>query len=437
MGQPETPLVQRQKIATTFGRWWAHARTSFFWMLAIGFALRFGYILIAHTYNFKTLDNNFSFGWEMGRIGRAIATGHGFADPFERGTGPTAWQPPLYPYLIAGVFRLTGIYTRSSALVLLGFNGIFSALTCVPMFVIARRCFSEKVAVWSAWAWALFPSFISWSTRSVWETSLAALILAVLFWLTLRLEDLKGATPWIGFGLLWGVAALTNTSLISFLPASGLWAWRQRWKKGRPSLAGVVLAAIVFAGTIAPWLIRNYETFGKFIFIRSNFGAELRLGNGPNADGLWMDWAHPSRNTTEMRRYQQMGEMAYVAQRRQEAIGFIGSNYGRFARISVRRLIYYWAGLPSADNPVSAAFQNALLLASSVLAFWGLGRSLLKGRPGAWLFLWLIVFYPLVYYFVFVLPRYRHPIEPELLILMVYVMSEAETRSLESRAKTA
>src|SRR5205823_6163517 len=122
-----------------------------------------------------------SFGYEMGRIGRALANGRGFSDPFDMSTGPTAWEPPLYPYVIAGVFKLTGIYTSASALILLSLNCIFSALTCIPIFLIARRCFSEKVAVWTAWGWALLPTVMYWSTRWVWETSLAALLLAVIF----------------------------------------------------------------------------------------------------------------------------------------------------------------------------------------------------------------------------------------------------------------
>jgi 4-amino-4-deoxy-L-arabinose transferase-like glycosyltransferase len=425
----QTSPSQNQAVAGKARGWWWHARTSFFWMFAIAFALRLAYILVAHTYKFKALDNNFSFGWEMGRIGRALATGRGFADPFDGQTGPTAWEPPLYPYLVAGVFRLTGVYTHASALILLAINSVFSALTCIPIFMIAKKCFSEKVAVWTAWTWALLPSVMYWCTRWVWETSLAALLLAVIFWLTLQLEETNGARAWIGFGLLWGVAALTNTSLLAFLPASGLWAWQRRWKMQKPSLAGVVLASLFFVGTIAPWLVRNYETFGEFIFIRSNFGAELRLGNGPGANGMWMQWNHPSQNVVEMRRYTQMGELAYVAARKREAMEFIREDYGRFVWISVKRFIYYWGGLPrSSEIPALAPFKNSVFLASSVLAFWGLGRALRRKLHGAWLFFWLILSYSFIYYIVFPHPRYRHPIEPELGILIVYVISEAEIR---------
>jgi hypothetical protein len=251
--------------------------------------------------------------------------------------------------------------------------------------------------------------------------------LALIFWLTLQMEELEGMTPWIAFGILWGVAGLTNTSLLAFLPASGLWAMQRRWKLGRHALVGAFIAAVFFAGTIAPWLVRNYESFGKLIFIRSNFGAELRLGNGPGANGTWMSYIHPSQNVVEMRRYQDLGEIAYVAERKREAVAFIREDWGRFAWLSLKRFIYYWDGLPrSSEIPLLAPLKNALFLASSVLAFWGLGRALRKRQPGAWLFLWLILSYPAIYYFVFPHPRYRHPIEPELGILIVYVVSEAQ-----------
>ncbi len=421
---------------STARRWWAKARTSFFWMVIVAFSVRFGYIVIGHTYRFrsdkKTLavsanEKDFDFGFEMGRIGRSLAQGQGFGNPFNGATGPTAWEPPLYPFLITTVFRVFGIYTRTSAIFLLGLNSIFSALTCIPIFLIAKRCFDERVAVWSAWTWALLPSVIFWCTRWVWETSLAALLLAVIFCLTLTMDEKDGLKPWLQFGLLWGVAALTNTALLSFLPVSGLWIWYHRAKLGKRSLAGVAIASVVFAASITPWLVRNYRTFGQVVFIRSNFGAELRLGNGPGADGTWMDYLHPTKNVVEMQRYRDLGELAYVAERKREALAYIHEDYARFAGLSLKRFVYYWGGLPKAsEGPVLRFLRNSLFLASSVLAFWGLGRALRQRKPGSWLFFWLVLSYPLVYYFVFPHPRYRHPIEPELGILMLYVISEVE-----------
>ena len=405
---------------------WASIRTSPGWSVAIALLLRVGWIVVGHTYKFKSADDNFSFGWEMGRIGASIASGHGFSSPFGPPTGPTAWEPPLYPYLTAGVFMVFGIYSKASAFVLLTLNSVFSALTCVPIFLNARRIFSEKDAVGSAWAWALLPNVIFWCTRAIWETSLAALLLTTIFWLALTLEDRDGWMPWFQFGLLWGITALSSTSLLSFLPAAGLWAWYRRARRGKRSLAGVALASVVFLACIAPWLIRNYQTFGKFIFLRDNFGAELRLGNGPGADGTLMLYLDATHDPSAMRQFQAIGELPYIAMRKRQALDFIERDYARFAGLCIKRFIYFWAGPPKNTNPwwMSEA-KNSLFLASSALMFWGLGRAIRLRRPGAWLLFWLFLLYPAIYYFVYSIPRYRHPIEPEMAILAVFLLTEA------------
>ena len=407
-------------------RVWSHTRASQFWIAVIALFLRVGWIIIGHTYKFKPIDHNFSFGWEMGRIGKAIASGRGFSDPFDAHTGPTAWESPLYPYLIAGAFRLFGIYSQAAAFALLSLNSIFSALTCIPIFLIAKRIFSEKVAVGAAWTWALLPYVMFWSTRWVWETSLSALLMTVILWLALTMEDRDGIVPWIEFGLLWGIAALTSTVLLSFLPAAGLWAWVHRAKRGKRSLAGIVVASVIFFACIAPWLVRDYRTFGKFIFIRDNFGAELRLGNGPGADGTWQQYLHPTQDIYAMRQYVAIGELPYIAMRKRQALDYIEADYSRFAWLCGKRFIYFWAGSPRlAQIWWLAEVKNSLFLASSVLMFWGLGRALRLRRPRAWLLFWILWSYPAAFYVVFPTQRYRHPIEPVIAILGVYLLTEA------------
>jgi len=405
---------------------WHRIRASEFWIVTIAMILRVGWIFLGHTYKFKPTDENFGFGFEMGRIAASLASGHGFSNPFGPQTGPTAWEPPLYPYLTAGVFLLFGIYSKASAIVLLTLNSVFSALTCIPIFRIARRMFSEKVAVGSAWVWALLPNVMFWCTRYVWETSLSALLLAVIFWLTLRLEDRDGLWPWIEFGLLWGVAALNSPTLLSFLPAAGLWAWYRRAKFNKPSMAGIAVSSLLFFACITPWIARNYHTFGRFIFIRDNFGNELRLGNGNGADGTLMLYLDPMHDVYVMRQYQSMGELAFNAMRKEQAVDYIKADYARFAVLCLKRFLCFWAGPPKATEPEwLGPAKNSLFLASSVLAIWGLSRALRQRRLGSWLLLWLILFYPAIYYGVYAILRYRHPLEPLMTILCVFLLTEA------------
>ena len=106
---------------------------------------------------------------------------------------------------------------------------------------------------------------------------------------------------WVTYGLLWGVLALTNPSLLAFLPFSALWIVRQQRQWNRAAIAAAAFLVIV-----TPWLVRNAAVLGKFIFIRDNAGAELRLGNGPGADGTWMFMLHPSQNQVELEKYKRV-----------------------------------------------------------------------------------------------------------------------------------
>ena len=158
-----------------------------------GFLLRVAYITLAHTFRIRVILDHFQFGWEMGRIARALATGHGFADPFNGHSGPTAWTPPLYPLLLAAVFKLFGVYTLKSAWVILSLNSVFSAATAPLVYEIAWRCFGRdakglKVALWSGWLWALYPAAMQYAVHWVWDMALTAFLFSWVLVLALRVR---------------------------------------------------------------------------------------------------------------------------------------------------------------------------------------------------------------------------------------------------------
>lgn len=427
----------------------------FWWLLPLSFLLQVASIAAFHQYRTRPGNDNFEFAWEMGRVGRSIAQGHGFSSPYEGNTGPTAWEPPLYPYLIGGVFKLFGIYTRASAWVLLSINSLFAALTCIPIFLIAQRTFGERVAVWSAYGWALNPYVWYWSIHWIWDTTFTPFVLACVFLLALELSHVAleaacsersrpdGQRPplreqdygrWTLFGTVYAIGALANPTMLAFLPLCGLWIWRQRYRRGLPSLAGILVSSLVFFAVLSPWMVRNYEVFGRFVFLRDDFGLQVRLGNGPYADGMLMPYLQPNLNQLELERFQKMGELAYAESCKRQAFDWIRVNPSRFAVISLKRFFYYWNGVPRATSSLAPVdFRTSAFLATSVLALWGAARALRQKRPAAWLFAGLLLTYPTVYYFVYPHARYRHPLEPELTILIVFLLSEA--LATQSRAK--
>ena len=72
------------------------------------------------------------------------------------------------------------------------------------------------------------------------------------------------------------------------------------------------------------------------------------------------------------------------------------------------------------------ATKNLLFLTTSVLGDLGIVLAWKRRIHGVFLFAALLLFYPVVYYVCFPELRYRHPIDPELLILGVYLVSETD-----------
>jgi 4-amino-4-deoxy-L-arabinose transferase-like glycosyltransferase len=404
-------------------------RKSLLRLMLISFVLQIAAIGILRQYKTRAGDDHFGFGWEMGRIARSIAQGEGFSNPYGGHTGPTAWEPPLYPYLMGGVFKVFGVYTYASAWVLLTINSLLTVLTTIPVYLIAERMFGERVAIWSARTWALLPYVWYWSIHWLWDTTFTPLVLSLIVLMALDMEEWRGIRGWIIFGALWGVGALANPSMLTFLPFCGLWIWRQRFKRGLPSLAGVAVSSVIFFVVLTPWLIRNYEVFGRFVFLRDDFGLQLRLGNWKGADGMLMAYLQPSQNKLEFEKFQRLGEVAYSTDCKRLAVEWIHENPSRFAVVSLKRCFYYWNGVPrDTGSTAPVDFRSSLFLATSVLGIWGLARALRQKRRGAWLCAGLVLTYPTTYYFVFVNARYRHVIEPELFILAVFLLSEISWR---------
>jgi hypothetical protein len=409
-------------------------------------AVRLIYITVAHSYRFHALDDHFEFGWEAGRIGRSLALGRGFADPFlPTGTGPTAWLPPLYPFIVGAVFRVFGVYTLLSGWVLLAVNSIFGAATIPAIYEIAKRCFEagdsprgRSIALWSAWIWAVYPPTMQYSVRWIWETSLTTMLVAWALVLALRLRGVGdgegpanegpasgGWSLWIWLGLLWGLIGLSNATPLLLLPICIGWVIagvRER----RRALVGAVLASVVFAACIGPWTWRNWRVFHTFIPIRGNFWAELWVHNGPQDNGFPRGIVVFSQ--PELQSYVSMGEVDYVRQRGEWAKEYIRRDPGRFLKLSVERVYWFWMNLPHPleDHPFTEAVREWIFGFLSVTGWLGLILAIRRGIPGAWLFAAAFVLIPVTYYFVSVGARFRHPLEPLIVILTVNLFASAK-----------
>ncbi len=399
-----------------FWRW-----STIFWPLVVAFAVRLSFLLLLKTYQFDRIDDNRITG-EITNIAASILRGHGFSSPFnDVYTGPTSWIAPAYPYFVATVFRCLGLMSRASVLFIVTMQCLFSALTVVPLLGIARRTVGSRAGLWAAWTWCLFPWFSKWSVTWLWETSVSALFVSLLFWYALSLPESRARKTWMGFGALFGLAILTNPALsmllLVFLAWSSYEVHRRKMEWLKPALASLLACVIV----ISPWMIRNRVQFGQWVFVRSNFGFEFALGNYHLSLGRGWGGTHPSGNQKEFNQYMHMGEIAYIQTRQGQGYQFVRDYPWEFMTLTAKRIGYFWDGsameyfgsIPWYWAPSSYLVVSLLLLPALLVAH--------RRKLYAWpMFFGVLLLYPLPYYLTFSQMRYRHPIEPVILLLIAY-----------------
>lgn len=359
--------------------------------------------------------------WAFGRIGRSIASGHGFGSPFAD-TGPTALLPPVYPYILAAVFKVFGIYTRTSIIATLSLNSLLSALTCAPVFFLAKKSFGDRVAKWASWGWALSPYGIYYGADWAWSTCLVTLLLCCLFLMALELEDSDRILHWVGFGLLSGFAALTEPVVLSVLPPLAAWTCYRRYRLGRSWKMPGMAATLALLAITSPWIARNFEVFHKVIPFRSGFGLELYIGNNGYSTRWVNSGLHPNHNDAELAEYERVGEISYMEHKRQQAVDYIRAHPGWFVWMTLRRALYLWTGYWSLD-PGYLAMEpldppNIFLCSSlTVLALTGLWRALRRNPTLAVRYAVVLGCFPVVYYFSHPETYYFRPVDPIVVVL--------------------
>ena len=419
-------------------------------------ALRLACIVIGHTYRIKTNDGNFYFGFEAGRIARSLVEGHGYANPFNGVSGPTAWLGPLYPLLIALAFKLFGVYTRGGAFFILACNSLFSASIAPAVYEIAARCFdanglaqrlskrAEPVALWSAWAWAVYPAALQYAIHWIWEMSLSTCLFtwALVFALRLRgigeerRDESRSMLRWAAFGLLWGLTALSNATLLLVFAASLLWILWPDFQSREYNLlkrrsSGAVLACVIFMATLTPWVVRNERTLHAFVPTRANFGVELWQSSHFYWRGFpWGTAMSLWPGDPEFKQYIQLGEVEYAHERGEQAMRTLRAHPWLFARNSAYRVYFFWFGVPRPSEGKAADEVTRILNYSffSVAGLLGLALAWRRRVPATWLFAFVFVLVPLPYYLVTVQARFRHPMEPLIGILSVYLFRSTSAR---------
>ncbi|MGA9570263.1 MAG: glycosyltransferase family 39 protein [Candidatus Acidiferrales bacterium] len=428
------------------------AATSLWLIMLVALALRLGYMWQFQNIHPRQGVSVIPFLFESGNIAHSLATGHGFSSPFRVDTGPTAWMTPLFPLLLAGIFRAFGAYTFHAWAATVLVNISCCTLACIPIYFAAKRIGGIALAAGTAWLWAIFPNAILMPVESMWDASISALLVATILWATLALAESAESQRlrnWCGYGLLWGVTLMFNATLGGLFPFLALWLAYRAHQQNRAWLKNAVAAVMIIILCCVPWTIRNYHVFHQFVPLRSVLGLQLWLGNNDQTQDIFRGDLHPIYNAAEREKYVSLGEIAYMQQKKQEAIAYMLSHPAREAHLILYRAISIWSGgtpYPLEDFLGTPSLRFRTILAFNIVATLGtiFGIIILfrERSPFAIPIAAFPLIYPWAYYLTLALPRYRLPIDPIIMLLlaisiqhMVQKLSRAKpdaTKALES-----
>lgn len=205
-------------------------------------------------------------------IARSLASGHGFSLIADK---PTASRPPLYPILLAGVYRISGARAEAGR----AFQILLGGAIVLLAYLLGRRLFSESAALAAAALAACNPSLIFISSYMLAENIYVVLLLAFLvLFAGDRTKPLSYAACAAG-GVLLGLASLARPNAFPFaLFAAVSLLFFGAGARGARLAKSIVMLAAVFA-VLAPWAARNDARFGKPVFFTTHGGITFYQGN--------------------------------------------------------------------------------------------------------------------------------------------------------------
>ncbi len=314
---------------------------------------------------------------------------------------PTAFRPPLYPWLLSWLVD-NGVIAPTSVAVLHLLLGL--GLVWLTWSI------AQDLGLSKPWLPALLvsvdPLLLRASTLVMTET-LAAFLggLAWKLWLytfpvgtanSMKIE--RSSTQWltlVTLGLTFGLSILARPTAAPWVALClvGIWfADTTCWKR---RLRDSVLVGLLVIGCLAPWVLRNYVTFGKPIWATTHGGYTLLLANNPllydhfrqngpsrnwDAEPFHELWAHQHASTVD-----QASEVASDRQDYQLAWDTITVQPSQFLTSCLYRVGWLWAWWPNTGSQLSRLVIGLWYAVVLTLAIPGTYHALRRQGLRCWL----------------------------------------------------
>ncbi|MCG8405405.1 MAG: hypothetical protein MI923_09425 [Phycisphaerales bacterium] len=349
---------------------------------------------------------------------------------------PSAIMPPGYTGLVAGTYTCFGVDSKVST-ILLQFLNIAATTSIVPLIFLTTRRLADTRAAWiAALTVSINPLLIGFSDY-IWDTAIFSFFVALAAYVSVRIAQTGPSLPsMFAFGLFLGGIALFNPALTIAYPLLVLWPlFQSKSARAKAFVSSVAASVVGFGIIVSPWIIRNYTTFDRFIYIRNGLGLQLWLGVCPEAsDGGDSVWRHhyPMQNETLASSGEFTPgafEMEYLDKCLNNAVTSIKSDPARWTRLSLRRASDYWLGTTMTHSGGAIPSRRSrrlvmLFIMGEVLLMIMLALFLRRvPRHAGWLIL-ICVLFSMVYCLTITKLRFRAPMEPFVAIIVALYLRQ-------------
>ncbi len=408
----------------------------------VALALRIGVVMAV------SIEHRAPLTYEHGEIAENLLAGRGFSVRFLGVEGSTSQQAPLYPALLAGMYWLFGVGTPAAILALqLVQCCIGTALVlCVAWLAWSLVPHRPLVGWLAGWGAALYPPHVYMPTHIqvvIWSALLLTALAAVVF-------SSRGAGTWqksIVAGILSGLLLLLDPILVLALPILAFALRKADHHSALRTPHSAIIMSFIALAFIAPWLWRNGQVHGEFVFIKSTFGYAFWQGNNPAS---WGTDKVPKPSAEVLRRehdgtlagiekalWEARHETYYIDDlllkpsgyrefaglsepQRSRLLGrrgweFVRENPGRYAVLCLRRLRYFLLfdeTNPKAANPVYRLSSVAWLALVTLGLFICLSNRNYGGLRTHWPLMAIFAGVTLFHALTITSVRFRIPLEP-------------------------
>ncbi len=253
--------------------------------------------------------------------------------------GPTAFRPPMFPVVLAGVYKVVGVTSESLRWEAgRAAEAILGALAVALICLIALRLLGSAVALLSGAIAAVFPSLLLVGSSLMSEPLYICLVLGAVLAALVHRESAHRWRWAVVTGVLIGLVALTRSNGLGLALPICVLVWNERPRRSWRALRSPLVVLTAAAVTLVPWTVRNAGTLHAFIPISTQSGYALAgtyndyVRRAPKYPGLWVPPVGPILALSAGRR---LNEAQLSGRLRQQSLDYIRAHPGYLLQVAL------------------------------------------------------------------------------------------------------